>query len=90
MLGLPKLHLASHLQPACRRDRRIKWPNLYRMWRQFHGCPRRSAGAERLFSKAGKQHDDLKKNTSEGTLESSLMAAINTNIPVILETPTPT
>ena len=49
-----------------------------------------SSGSERLFSKAGKQHDDLKKNTSEGTLESSLMAAINTKLPVILETTTPT
>ena len=52
---------ASH-----RRDHKAKWPNLYRMWRQFHGAPATSAGAKRLFSKAGKQHDDLKKNTKEG------------------------
>ena len=54
------------------------------MRRQFHGAPATAAGAERLFSKAGKQHDDLKKNTKEGTLESSLGAAINTALPVIV------
>ena len=56
------------------------WPNLVKMWRQFHGCPTSSAGVERLFYKAGKQHDDQKKSTKEETLERSLKAATNTKI----------
>jgi hypothetical protein len=36
------------------------------MWRQFHGCPATSAGVERLFYHAGKQHDAQKKRTKVG------------------------
>ena len=47
------------------------------MARQFLGAAASSASAERLFSSAGKMHDDLKKSTCEATLESSLIVGMN-------------
>ena len=47
----------------------------------FHGCPATSAGVERLFFKARKQHDDQKKKTMEETIERNLKVAINTKLP---------
>ena len=37
------------------------YPDVVRMWRQFHGCPASGGGIERVFFSAGKQHDALKK-----------------------------
>ena len=37
-----------------------------------------SAGVERMFSKAGKLHDDMKKGQEDDTLEHSFFAAANT------------
>ena len=51
------------------------------MWRQFHGCPGSGGGIERVFTAAGKQHDDLKKSTMDKTLESTLKAGMNTKLP---------
>jgi hypothetical protein len=50
------------------------------MWRQFHGCPGSGGGIEGVFTVAEKQHDDLKKNTMDKTLESTLKAGMNTKI----------
>ena len=47
------------------------------MARQFLAAPASSAAAERLFSAAGKMHDDLKKSTTEDTLEDMLIVAKN-------------
>lgn len=52
-------------------------PNLSKMARQFLAAPASSASAERLFSGAGKMHDDLKKCTSEPTLEDMLIVGHN-------------
>ncbi len=57
------------------------YPDVVRMWRQFHGCPGSGGGIERVFTAAGKQHDDLKKNTMDKTLESTLKAGMNTKLP---------
>ena len=57
------------------------YPDLARMWRQFHACPASGGGIERVFTAAGKQHDDLKKKTMDKTLESTLKAGINTKLP---------
>ena len=65
-------------------DRRLIWPNLSRMVRQFLGIPATTGGLERLFSKAGKQHDSQKKSTLEESLNDSLRAAINTALPSVL------
>ena len=54
-----------------------EFPNLSKMARQFLAAPASSAAAERLFSAAGKMHDDLKKSTSEDTLEDMLTVAKN-------------
>ena len=51
------------------------------MWRQFHGCPGSGDGIERVFTAAGKKHDDLKKRTMDKTLESTLKAGMNTKLP---------
>ena len=57
------------------------YPDVVRMWRQFHGCPGSGGGIERVFTAAGKQHDALKKNTMDKTLESTLKAGMNTKLP---------
>ena len=40
-------------------------------------APASSAGVERVFSAAGKMHDDLKKSAKDDTLEHSIIAAFN-------------
>ena len=54
-----------------------EFPHLAKMARQFLGAPATSAGPERLFRLAGRMHDDMKKATKEGTLQHTLMAAVN-------------
>ncbi len=44
------------------------YPDVVRMWRQFHGCPASGGGIERVFFSAWKQHDTLKKSTMDKTL----------------------
>ena len=61
------------------RDNESGFPHLSKMARQLLSAPASSACAERLFSSAGKMHDDLKKSTNEGTLESQLI--VNRNYP---------
>ena len=58
-----------------------KYPDLARMWRRFHACPASGGGIERVFTAAGKQHDNLKKKTMDKTLESTLKAGLNTKLP---------
>ncbi len=57
------------------------YPDVVRMWRQFHGCPASGGDIERVFFSAGKQHDTLKKRTMDKTLESTLKTSINTTLP---------
>jgi hypothetical protein len=57
------------------------YPDVVKMWRQFHVCPASGGGIERVFFSAGKQHDVLKKNTIDKTLESTWKASINTMLP---------
>ena len=52
-------------------------PHLARMVRQWLGAPATSAGVERLFSKAGSMHHDLKGSMEDGCLEHSLIATAN-------------
>jgi hypothetical protein len=52
-------------------------PHLARMVRQWLGAPATSAGVERLFSKAGSMHHDLKGSMEDGSLEHSLIATAN-------------
>jgi hypothetical protein len=57
------------------------YPDVVRMWRQFHGCPVSGGGMERVFFSAGKQYDALKKKTMDKTLENTLKVSINTKLP---------
>ncbi len=56
------------------------YPDVVRMWRQFHGCHGSGDGIEGVFTAAGKQHDDLKKNTMGKTLENTLKTGMNTKL----------
>ena len=54
------------------------WPKLAKMAKQYLAAPFSSAGSvERVFSAAGKMHDDLRKAEKDSTLEHSLFAAFN-------------
>ncbi|KAK3269979.1 hypothetical protein CYMTET_21601 [Cymbomonas tetramitiformis] len=57
---------------------RKHFPHLAKMAREFLATPASTAGVERIFSACGHMHSDLRKSTSEQTLQHSLMAAINT------------
>ena len=59
------------------RDNESGFTHLSKMARQSLSAPASFTCAERLFSSASKMHDDLKKRTNEGTLESQLI--INRN-----------
>jgi hypothetical protein len=50
-------------------------PTLAKMARQYLGRPASFAGVERMFSKAGKLHDDLKASQNDESLEHALLAA---------------
>ena len=54
-------------------------PRLARMARQYHSEPASSAGAERLFSAAGRAHHDLKGAMNDNSLEHELLALANTD-----------
>ena len=56
---------------------RFRTPPLEKMG--DFAAPASSAGVERVFSAAGKMHDDLKKSATAGTLEMSLFAMQNTD-----------
>ena len=79
MPQIPFQDLAGNDQDILKwwRDNSSQFPNLAKMARQFLAAPASSASAERLFSSAGKMHDDLKKSTSEETMESSLIVNMN-------------
>lgn len=71
--------LRDHDQPADPASGRPEGlPHLARMARQWLGTPATSAGVERLFSKAGSMHHDLKGSMEDGSLEHSLIATANT------------
>ena len=46
---------------------------------KYLSMPASSAGVERVFSAAGRMHDDLRKSAKDNTLEHSLFAAFNTD-----------
>ncbi|KAK3246361.1 hypothetical protein CYMTET_44098 [Cymbomonas tetramitiformis] len=48
-----------------------------KMARQFLGVPASTAGVERAFSSVTFMHSDLRKSLAEGTIQHSLMAAMN-------------
>ena len=82
-LQLPALPTCRHGKDSCP----LEWwslhqhelPHLAKMVRQFLALPASSAGVERLFSAAGRLHDDLKKAIKEDTL--SMQLEVKVNIP---------
>ena len=52
-------------------------PHMAKMARQFLSVPASSVGVERAFSKVSFMHSDLRKNLVEGTIQHSIMAAMN-------------
>ena len=79
MPQIPFQDLAGNDQDImkCWRDNSSQFPNLAKMARQFLAASASSASAERLLSSARKMHDDLKKSTSEETMESGLIVCMN-------------
>ncbi|KAK3233237.1 hypothetical protein CYMTET_56443 [Cymbomonas tetramitiformis] len=55
----------------------FNFPRLSQMARQFLGAPASTAGVERAFSAVTGMHSDLRKCLEEGTIQHSLMAAMN-------------
>jgi hypothetical protein len=82
-LQLPALPTCRHGQDTCPLEwwgvHQVQLPHLAKMARQFLALPASSAGVERLFSAAGRQHDDLKKAIKEDTL--SMQLEVKVNIP---------
>ena len=77
-LALPQeLNDESFSVMAWWNSKSVEYPDLYRMARQFLGCPATTGGVERTFSGAGRMHDDLRKNTEEDTLEHMLRVRIS-------------
>jgi hypothetical protein len=60
------------------RGQRHVFPDLSRMACQYLAAPASSAGVERLFSRAGRYHDDMKKSTTDEHIETLLIVAKNT------------
>ena len=52
-------------------------PHVAKMARQYLAAPATSAAVERLFSRAGRYHDALKKNTKDTNIETLLLVACN-------------
>ena len=48
------------------------------MAKQYLAAPASTAGVERVFSAAGRMHNDLPKSMKDSTLEHSLFARFNT------------
>eukprot|EP00854_Cymbomonas_tetramitiformis_P034068 gene34068-biopygen9701 len=59
------------------RKHSVTFPSLARMARQFLGVPASTAGVERAFSSVNFMHSDLRKSLEEGTIQHTLMAAMN-------------
>ena len=59
------------------RENGHRFPSVARMARQFLGVPASTAGVERAFSIVTGMHSDLRKKLTEGTIEHTLMAALN-------------
>jgi hypothetical protein len=59
-------------------DCELGLPNFAQLARQYLGTPASSAGVERLFSRAGRMHDDLRSAMDDGTLQHALFASQNT------------
>ena len=81
--GRAQAHAGQRLRPGSWSGRlhwKLKestWPKLAKMAKQYLVAPFSSAGVERVFSAAGKMHDDLRKSEKDSTLEHSLFAAFN-------------
>ena len=59
------------------RGQRYVFPDLSRMARQYLAALASSAGVEKLFSRAGRYHDDKKKRTTDEHIETLLIVAKN-------------
>ena len=53
------------------------YPTLSQMARQYLAQPASSSAVERVFNRAGRLHDDFKKNMKEETLQDCLLVANN-------------
>ncbi|KAK3272736.1 hypothetical protein CYMTET_18983, partial [Cymbomonas tetramitiformis] len=59
------------------REHQDRFPCLAKMARHSLAAPASTAGVKRAFSAVTKMHSDLRKNLEEGTIQHTLMAAMN-------------
>lgn len=76
-LGLPRVGAEVDLL-VWWKEHQKEFPIMAKWARQFLATPASTAGVERAFSAVGHMHGDLRKCTSESTIEHSLMAGMNT------------
>ena len=60
------------------KNHEYRFPKLAKMAKQYLAAPASTAGVERVFSAAGRMHNDLRKSMKDSTLEHSLFARFNT------------
>ena len=78
-LNLPDVEVDTDIQDWwCKNAHRF--PSVAKMARQFLSAPATSADCERVFSKAGKMHDDHKKRTTEDLLSENLFVGSNSKL----------
>ena len=68
-----------HLWKKRASDQNDSFYNLGKFVRQYLATPASSAGVERLFSRAGRLHSDLRSSMADETLKHMLFAAVNTD-----------
>ena len=59
------------------KNHEYRFPKLAKMAKQYLAAPASTAGVERVFSAAGRMHNDLRKSMKDSTLEHSLFARFN-------------
>jgi hypothetical protein len=77
-LALPAANMETDVLVWWRKQDSVEGiPSFAKFARQHLGSPASSAGVERLFSRAGRMHDNLKASMADDTLMHSLFAAKN-------------
>ena len=76
-MSLPKANYGDVNSLDWWRRHALTLPNVSLMARQYLASPATSASVERLFSRAGRYHDALKKRTKDTTIETLLIVAQN-------------
>ena len=78
-LSMPDVELDTDIQDWWCKNAHM-FPSVAKMARQFLSPPATSADCERVFTTAGKMHDDHKKRTTEDLLSENLFVGANSKL----------